>query len=132
MSLLATVGIAALAALGASGNLGSSAEVSLCSVHPAAFAELAAALEPATLSPRAPGQELCVERDGAPDPRCRSEGDGHRPGSPSSPHHTPSPHALPTAAPVLSVAFAPPAPPPSLAPRPLERARGAPFRPPRA
>ena len=85
MSVLATVGLAALAALGATGNIGLATEAPLCSV-PAGAAELSAPLEIVPLAAASDRPDWCTEKDALADPRCGAEGSGDRPpGSTTAP-----------------------------------------------
>lgn len=128
MSVLATVGIAALAALGAMSD--AEPEAGLCSVHPSALAELS---EPmlASWAGSAPQTTWCTEADSLTDPRCHAQGQGSRAPSEERVQTRSGPDGMPA---VYLEAPRPPrvVPNPAPARRPVDAERAPPFRPPRS
>lgn len=131
VTLLAMIGITALAVLGAPGIDGPSAADALCSVHPAMVAELEAALAPASFRPRRSEAPVCTEQDSADDPRCHAQSEGQRPGAPNPAPRAASPDAMPAATGIDLGAPALTAWPNAPTRRPPTRSVAPPLRPPR-
>lgn len=131
--MLASLGIAALAALGATGALSSpGTDLTACSVHPSVLAELPSLIEAVASVPAAHQADWCTEKDGLLDPRCDAPGRGSVPGAPSTSSPTSAPEAdlgVPVEAPARLVRDADP--PPEARRSATTSALDAPFRPPR-